>query len=277
MRVSIIIAVYKDVRSLSLIIDALKKQTYKNFEVIIAEDGNSSVMLEFIDSIIGLDIKHTTQEDIGVRKARSQNNGIIASNGDYLIFIDGDCVPYTTFIEAHVALAESGAVLSGRRVNLSESLTQKIQERVIDVIDIEKRLYKYIGLAFEKNSKFEYGIYLSPKGWIYSLLSKVRKRNTEILGCNFSCFRKDMVTLNGFDEGYGENSLSDDTDLNWRFRSFGLKIKSCKNVANMFHLWHKFNDRDPGSLCWEKMMANKEVARYVCAMGIKEHDKVKGF
>lgn len=48
MRVSLIIAVYKDVESLSLIIQALKRQTYKNFEVIIAEDGKNIQMKEYI-------------------------------------------------------------------------------------------------------------------------------------------------------------------------------------------------------------------------------------
>lgn len=271
MKVSIIVAVYKDVESLALIIDALKHQTYKNFEVIIAEDGENSDMRAFVASIEGLDVKHTTQEDIGIRKARSQNNGIIASSGEYLIFIDGDCVPYTTFIEAHAALAEEGSVLSGRRVNLSEVLTNKIKNKHLDVIDIEKRLYKYIGLAFEKNSKYEYGIYFSPTGWIYPLLSKLRKRNTSLLGCNFSCFREDMIAINGFDEGYGETSLSDDTDLDWRFRTYGLTIKSCKNVANMFHLWHTYNERDIGSFYWNKMVENKEADRFRCEKGLTEH------
>lgn len=271
MKVSIIIAVYKDVESLSLIIQALKRQTYSNFEVIIAEDGNNVQMKEYVETIGGLDIKHTTQDDIGIRKARSQNNGIIASTGEYLIFIDGDCVPYTTFIEAHTALAEHATVLSGRRVNLSEGLTQKIKVHQLGIIDIEKRFYKYIALAFEKNSKYEYGIYLSPNGWIYSLLSKLRKRNTSILGCNFSCFREDMIAINGFDEGYGETSLSDDTDLDWRFRSYGLQIKSCKNAANQFHLWHTYNERDIGPFHWNKMIDNKEAHRFRCEKGLSDH------
>lgn len=271
MKVSIIIAVYKDVGSLALIIDALKHQTYKNFEVIIAEDGENSDMRDFVVAIKGLDVKHTTQEDIGIRKARSQNNGIMASTGEYLIFIDGDCAPYTTFIEAHAALAEEGSVLSGRRVNLSEALTKKIKKNHLDVFDIEKRLYKYIGLAFEKNSKYEYGVYFSPTGWLYPLLAKLRKRNTSLLGCNFSCFRDDMIAINGFDEGYGETSLSDDTDLDWRFRSFGLTVKSCKNVANMFHLWHTYNERDIGSFYWNKMVKNKEAQRFRCEKGLSDH------
>lgn len=271
MTVSVMIAVYKDVESLSIIIDALKRQTYKNFEVVIAEDGENIQMKEYIATITGLKIKHTTQQDIGVRKASSQNNGIIASSGEYLILIDGDCVPYTTFVEAHMALAERGCVLSGRRVNLSESLTQKVKSREIDIMDIEKRFYKYITLAFEKNSKYEYGIYFSPNGWLYSLLSKLRKRNTSLLGCNFSFFKNDIVAINGFDEGYGETSLSDDTDLDWRFRSFGLKLKSCKNTANMFHLWHPYNERDIGPFYFNKMIENKEANKIKCEKGLSSH------
>ena len=99
MKVSVIVAVYKDVEALELIIESLKNQTYKNFEVIIAEDGQDEKMQAFIKSIKDLDIKHATQEDIGVRKSKSQNNGIKTSSGEYLIFIDGDCILYSDFIE----------------------------------------------------------------------------------------------------------------------------------------------------------------------------------
>ena len=51
MKVSVIIAVYKDVEALELIIESLKNQTYKNFEVIIAEDGQDEKMQAFIKSI----------------------------------------------------------------------------------------------------------------------------------------------------------------------------------------------------------------------------------
>ena len=134
MKASLIIAVYKDVEALSLIVKALKTQTYKNFEVVIAEDGNSKEMREFISSVDGIDIKHTTQDDIGIRKCRSVNNGILASSGEYLIFIDGDCIPYSTFIESHIKLAEDGYVLSGRRVNLGPKYSKKLRENKISAI-----------------------------------------------------------------------------------------------------------------------------------------------
>ena len=60
MKVSVIIAVYKDVEALELIIESLKNQTYKNFEVVIAEDGQDEKMQAFIKSIKNLDLNFRT-------------------------------------------------------------------------------------------------------------------------------------------------------------------------------------------------------------------------
>ncbi len=171
MKVSIIIAVYKDIKALDLIIQTLKYQTYKNIEVVIVEDGQNIEMKQYIQTITDLNVKHTTQEDKGVRKARSQNNGILASTGKYLIFIDGDCLLYSNFIEGHVTLAEKGYALSGRRLNLNKDLTQKLRNDNLNPHDIEKNLFtKYLNLAFDKEVRFEQGIAINPKGFIYNNL-----------------------------------------------------------------------------------------------------------
>ena len=116
MFVSIIIAVYKDIEALELILEALKRQTYKKFEVIVAEDNDAEEMKECISKYSqDLQIRHTYQEDRGIRKTRSLNNAILDSRGEYLIFIDGDCIPYSTFVEGHVTLAEKDYIVSGRR------------------------------------------------------------------------------------------------------------------------------------------------------------------
>lgn len=272
MKVSLIIAVYKNIKYLELIIETLKYQTYKNFEVVIVEDGSCSQMKEYISSIRDLDIKHTTQEDLGVRKARSQNNGIIASAGEYLIFIDGDCLLYSNFIEGHINLSENGYVLSGRRLNIPEVLTNKLLGKRIQAYDIEKNLLtKYLYMAFNKETRFEQGIYLKPGSWIYKILAK-KTRNTAILGCNFSCWKKDIVALNGFDESYGETAIPDDMDWDWRFTAYGLKIRSCKNVANMFHLKHKIHDRGDASNQLQNMRIKMNNNQYVCKIGLNTHE-----
>lgn len=271
MKVSIIIAVYKDVKALELIIDSLRYQTYKSFEVVVAEDGKDDSMKNYVESINDLDIIHTTQEDDGIRKARSQNNGILASSGEYLIFIDGDCIPYSTFIENHVKLSENKTVLSGRRVNLNENVTTKILSHRLTPYRLEKNYLLHLSLMFDKSVKYEQGIYINPESVIYKKIIGNKKRNVEILGCNFSCFKKDFILINGFDEGYVGTALSDDTDLTWRFKAYGAKLKSCKNAANVFHLFHKTvyrGDHEEESALLEK---NKKENKFICLKGLNTH------
>lgn len=272
MKVSIIIAVYKDIESLNLIIEALKTQTYKNFEVIVAEDNDSQEMKEYIASIEGLEVKHTFQEDDGVRKSRSQNNGILASSGEYLIFLDGDIIPYSTFVAGHVTLAKEGVVLAGRRINLNDKLSKKFRDGTLKPYTLEK-YYFLLGfkLMFDRNARFEQGIYVNPDSFIYKKFMSNRKRNTSLIGCNFSCFKKDMVAINGFDESYGASSLPDDMDLDWRFRAYGLELKSCKNVANTFHLYHKKQNNPTSKEQWVKFNKNKEEKKYICDQGLAQH------
>lgn len=272
MRVSLIIAVYKDIEALSIIVDALRHQTYKNFEVVVAEDNDSDEMKSYISSIKDLDIKHVFQEDLGVRKTRSQNNGILASSGEYLIFIDGDCIPHSKFIEGHVQLSEDKKVLSGRRSNLGPKFSQKLRDKQLTPLEFEHAFFRNF-LKIAKDSEeghVEEGFWLNPKGFIFRKFLK--DRNTQLLGCNFSCFRKDIVAINGFDEGYGVSPLSDDTDISWRLQALGLDLKSCRNVAIVFHLFHKRSVKDPTSdEMMELFLDNKKHNRYICAEGLNTH------
>lgn len=271
MKVSVIVAVYKDIKSLSLIISSLQNQTYKDFEVIIAEDGESIEMKEYIKTIENLEIKHTTQRDLGVRKASSQNNGILASSGEYFIFIDGDCIPYANFIDGHVYLSERKTVLSGRRMNIPIGIVRKIREDTFDIKDIENNLWKYSYLIFNRQVRFRQGISINPRGKIYKFISK-RDISSSILGCNFSCFKQDFIELNGFDESYSETAISDDMDLEWRFKAYGNKLKSCKNVANVFYLDHKAHNRGDATYYLKIMNERKEQKKFKCENGLNAHE-----
>jgi len=275
MKVTIIIAVYKDVEALKLIIEALRHQTYRDFEVVIVEDGEDPHMKEYIESIEDFSIKHTTQEDLGIRKTRSLNNGIIKSSGEFLIFIDGDCVPYSTFVEYYVKLAEDGYVLSGRRVNLGPKYSKKLRDKELSAFKLEKTFllrYPFVAKdAVERHS--EDGFCFSPDGWVYNTFIKNRKASTAILGCNYACFKKDIVAINGYDEAYKDTAVGDDTDLEWRFKAIGLRLKSAKYVANVFHLYHPRSIREKISSDWALglMAEKKKNNQFKCDQGIDKH------
>lgn len=272
MKVSIIISVYKDITALDLIIQSLKTQTYKNFEVVIVEDAQNKEMKEYIESIEDIECKHTFQEDLGVRKSRSQNNGILKSSGEYLIFIDGDCILAPNFIESHVFLSNKNQALAGRRFNLDPKQTILLREGRMDVAKYTRNFFINNFLQiFDKSTRFEQGVYINPRGFLYSFFLKNRKRNTRILGCNFSCYKSDMVRINGFDESYGETAIPDDMDFDWRFKAAGISVKSCNNAANMFHLFHVAHDRGNPTEQLQRMAKNREEGKFVCEMGLNTH------
>lgn len=50
MKISVIISVYKNIPALKTILDALKLQSYRNFDIVISEDGEDPAMADFIAS-----------------------------------------------------------------------------------------------------------------------------------------------------------------------------------------------------------------------------------
>lgn len=272
MKVSLIVAVYKDIEALSLIVESLKTQTYKNFELIVAEDNNSIEMREFISSIKDIEVIHTNQDDIGIRKARSQNNAILASTGDYIIFIDGDCIPYSSFIENHALLAKKGQVLAGRRVNLGPKYSKKIRANEINCLELERHYLLKLPSLWQDCTEghIEAGIALNPQNPIFQ--KWIFAKTSSVVGCNFSCFRRDLLTINGFDESYGETSIPDDTDIEWRLRALGLQVRSCKFAANQFHLYHARSSRNYSGSQYEKdMLERKSKDLYIARKGLNTH------
>jgi hypothetical protein len=60
-------------------------------------------------------------------------------------------------------------------------------------------------------------------------------------------------------------------DLDWRFRAYGLTLKSCKNAANVFHLHHKAHNRGDASAQVAKMREREAKKAYVCVSGLNTH------
>lgn len=244
MKVSLIIPTYKDTVALKLILDALEFQTYKNFEILIAEDDDSietKLLLKNYKS--SYEITHYSHENIGNRKPKAVNNCIVLSKGDYIILIDGDTIPFTTFIEYHVLLAEQRKALCGRRVNLGDKVSADLRNNIVTAFNLEKNyLINYLYLNKDNIRHYEQGFSFHPYSKIYNFLAKNNK-NVHIVASNFSCFKSDILEVNGIDESLPFAPSRDDTDLEWRLEAIGVKMKSIKYCANLFHLNHERIDR----------------------------------
>ncbi|MCK9337379.1 MAG: glycosyltransferase [Arcobacteraceae bacterium] len=270
---TVIISVYKDIKSLDLILESLSSQTILADEILISEDGNSSEMADFIpfasNKYKNLNITHLSQEDIGWRKNIALNRAILASKYEYLIFIDGDCVPFQTFIENHLCQSQRAVALAGKRVELGAKITQKIYNKELKVSDLTNNYWFYLPqLVFDKTRHLEDIVYVS---WKSFLASKIKKNVNYIIGCNWSCFKADILRINGFDETYTLPSVGEDVDLGWRFRGLGIELLSCRHNANLVHLYHKKRfDSTQGIVNNAILKKNFDANKFFCDNGINK-------
>jgi len=234
---SIIISVYKDTEALRLIVESLPPYSEAAMEVIVSEDGSDADMAACVADLRSLrpDIAHLTQDDDGFRKNRALNRAVAAARGEYLIFIDGDCLPHRRFVQRHLACAEPGCVCAGRRVELGPWFSRFLRRHRWARRLVQQQWF-YIVLALpmtlDRVKNYE-------TGFSSSLLNRAnRGKQLGILGSNFSCHRNDLIKVNGFNEDFVHAGIGEDSDVDWRLRAVGMRLKNVKFLAIQYHLYH---------------------------------------
>src|SRR5262245_44694271 len=128
--VGVVFTTYNRPHDLVRVLAGYARQTYRRFEVVIADDGSTEetrACIERARQEWQLDIRHVWHEDIGFRKCKILNRAIGETQADYLVFTDGDCIPHPEFIAGHLALARPGYFVSGGCVRLGEAATRAVQ------------------------------------------------------------------------------------------------------------------------------------------------------
>lgn len=234
--ISVIVAVYKDAQSLGLILEALQKQSSKDFEIIVAEDCSSNEIKSCLEKYTHLNIKHTSQEDSGWRKNASLNNAIRVAEGDLLVFIDGDCIPNIDFVKEYGRHQEENTVLCGRRIELGPVYSTRLRQGETDIVKIQNHyILNYFSMMKDKTRHYEEGLHLPD--FLYHL--KHDNKKASLIGCNFAVNKKDLVEINGFNEDYTTPSVGEDTDIEFRLRLKGCAFKRIRNKSFVFHLFHE--------------------------------------
>lgn len=247
--VSIIISFYNNFKFLELVLAGFERQSYKNFEILIADDGSNQEIINKLKSYISispLHIKHIWHEDLGWRKNMILNKAVIESASDYLIFVDGDCIPHKNFVNEHFINRETNTILAGRRSNLSKYVSERLTYQNVKSGSLERK-FAIIGFLFKSiigGSHLENAIYFNNK----NIRKRLNKKDKGVLGSNFSLFKKDILDVNGFDERYVKPAVGEDTDLEYRLRNAGKKVKTVKHLAIQYHLFHKKLERDKANM-----------------------------
>ena len=129
MLITVLLATYNWPQALALSLQSLKMQTDLDFEIVIVDDGSTVETRRVITECqkdFPVPIRHIWQEDIGFRKSKILNQGIVQAQGNYLVFLDGDCIAQPDFIAQHRQLATPKHLVTGSRILCHEELTKDL-------------------------------------------------------------------------------------------------------------------------------------------------------
>ncbi len=233
--ISVIISTYNAVEWLKKTLWGYAVQTTTDFEIVIADDGSGAETKSLLDSIskdFPVPIIHAWQEDEGFQKSRILNKAILACNSDYILMSDGDCIAKEDFVEQHLKYREPGYFLSGGYFKLPLDISQNISKEDIysqRCFDLEWLKSQGLKSSFKNNK-------ITAKGTKADFLNLVTPTNASWNGHNASGWKKDILSVNGFDERmqYG----GQDRELGERMINMGFKSKQIRYSALCLHLDH---------------------------------------
>jgi glycosyltransferase involved in cell wall biosynthesis len=238
--ISVIVATYNRPDVLDAVLRSLSTQTDRNFEIIVADDGSrpdTSDVVARWSTRAGVPLRHVWHEDQGFRLAEIRNRAILASQGVYCIFLDGDCLARPGFIAAHRAQAQPGWFITGSRLLLSQVLTARVLGE--GVTPEQWDLSTWIGQRL-RGGVNRIGPLVLP--WSGLSAKRHERRWRGARGSNMAFWRTDLDAVDGFDAafvGWGR----EDSDMFARMIRHGVRRRNARLETTVLHLWHPEQDR----------------------------------
>ena len=127
--VSLVISTYKNEKALKEILLRINVGTILPHSIHIADDGSGVETEELIKDFRNenfSNLYHHWHEDKGFRKCKILNKAISECQEDYVIFLDGDCLPHVDFIKDHINLSERNFFVQGRRCFISKEMVMPL-------------------------------------------------------------------------------------------------------------------------------------------------------
>ncbi|MEO6459024.1 MAG: glycosyltransferase [Bdellovibrionota bacterium] len=270
MKASVILATYNQPAKLAASLYSLSKQSEKDFEIVIADDGSRDETRRLIEEfrrVSRTELVHEWQDDEGFRKARILNASIRKARSTKLVFMDGDTFAHKDFIKDHLEALETADVFLGRRVMLGPDASRMVENDPSLMGTPEFWILAIASTFFKKTPTKHLNRGLRLPAWLRSFLKY--DRVPDLIGCNFSATKAALLKVNGFDEahvGYG----NEDGDLYIRLRNSGARIAGSKCYAVQWHLWHQERSFKPGAeTLYNERLAN-DRSSVSCSDGLEK-------
>jgi len=244
LKLSLIVATYERPAALDVVLRALFEQRGEPFEVVVADDGSGEETAEVVDRWVSrLELSHVWLPNDGFRKARLLNRATLATHGNYLVFLDGDCVPRRGFADAVRRAALPGWFVASKRLHLSPRFSERVLSGPLPV-------WRWSSLRWIVSAPRElftsHHRQANRPGVLFPLRDRGRPwkpREPEFrppyngYGYALGVFREDFERVNGFDMRF-RGWDGEDVDIADRLRRAGLRCGWPGPDASVVHLWH---------------------------------------
>ena len=222
--VSVLLSTYNNPAFLERAILCYARQTFRDFEVVVADDGSGPETERLVRRLRegrALTLRHVRQEDRGFRLARARNMGMAAARGRYLLFTDQDCLAGPELLAAHVRAARKRRIVQGGRRHFSKRVTESLLSRPpawIEQFDMR---------AWSIHHPLE-----------DVLVHSFMRRFGALTGSNLAGYKEDFLSVGGFDEIYSGWG-AEDYDLGYRLRKKGMVLAYLGDgPGSVYHLYH---------------------------------------
>jgi glycosyltransferase involved in cell wall biosynthesis len=255
MKLGVVITTYNSPKWLEKVFWGYEAQSDSDFELIIADDGSTDETKNLIAKYqehSTLNIKHVWHEDNGFQKTIILNKAIASTDCDYLIFTDGDCIPRYDLVSVHKEQAEVGHYCSAGYYKLTMPVSEMLSKDDI----VSRNAFDYEWLKQQGQTKNSKSLKLTcKKDWLFNLLTPAKATWN---GANSSAYKKDIVSVNGFDERMQYGGL--DVEMGERMLNKGIKSKQIRYSTVCIHLDHARGYSSPES--WEKNKSIREKVKF---------------
>lgn len=270
MKQTVIISTYNQADWLNKVLHGYLYQTFRDFEVLVADDGSDQRTFEVLEKfkeVSNFPLRHIWHADEGYRRQTILNIALQEAKYDYIIMTDGDCIPRKDFLDVHARRAVPGRFLSGGYCKLPMNLSLHI-----NTDDIESARCFDVGYLrdhglSELSPTFK--VLLPPE--ISPLADKISPTKATWNNCNASGWKSDLIAVNGFNEDMQYGGA--DRELGERLANFGVTGIQIRYQALVLHLDHKRGYKTP-----ENMKKNMAIRDAVIASRCTwcEHGIIKG-
>jgi GT2 family glycosyltransferase len=274
MRTAFIVLTYNRPDALLSVLRGLAPQCDSRHEVVIVDDGSTPETLDALRKSLPkfqCNVSYVWHPDTGFTASHSRNMGGASTSAEYLVFLDGDCIPSPRFVDAHTALMKPGYFVNGNRVLFSEKLTREVLSQAVDLS--EAKWIQWVGWRLRGDANKLAHLLYFPAATFRDHPEFYWKR---IRSCNLGVWRKDFVMVNGFDETF-EGWGHEDADLVLRLHNAGLVRRNGFCATEVYHLWHRENSRVNESINRDRVNQRQRSGLVVAERGIAETAKTPDF